>query len=107
MNTAKVYQDSEGNDCTIHHMVEREPGWAANRIQHGERLEARLKRVAALAHSGGLIGLDETQTLQAIRRLSLPFWSAAGTENDLRARAQDAIEKAGSPTPNGLAKRQP
>ena len=100
MNTAKVYQDSEDNDCTIHQMVEREPVWAANRIQHGERLEATLKRVAALAHSGGLIGLDERQTLQAIRRLSLPFWSAAGTENDLRARVQDAIEKAGPPTPN-------
>ena len=100
MNTAKVYQDSDGNDCSIHQMVKREPEWAANRIQHGERLEATLKRVAALAHSGGLVGLDEAQTPQAIRRLSLPFWSATGTEDDLRARAQDAIEKAGPPTPN-------
>ena len=100
MNTAKVYQDIDGNDCSIWQMVEREPEWAASRLQHGEKVEATLRRVAALAHSGGLVGLDEAQTLQAIRRLSLPFWSAAGTENDLRARAQDAIDEAGPPTHN-------
>jgi hypothetical protein len=36
MNTAKIYTDTEGNECTIHQMVKREPGWAANRIQAGE-----------------------------------------------------------------------
>lgn len=37
MNTSKVYQDSEGNDCTIWRMIEREPHWAANRVQEGEK----------------------------------------------------------------------
>ena len=37
MNTAKIYQDSEGNDCSIYQMVRREPDWAANRLQEGER----------------------------------------------------------------------
>lgn len=37
MNTAKVYQDSDGNACSITQMVKREPKWAASRIQEGER----------------------------------------------------------------------
>ena len=37
MNTAKVYTDSNGEDCTINQMAKREPGWAANRIQEGEK----------------------------------------------------------------------
>ena len=36
MNTAKVYQDLEGNDCSIWQMIQREPEWAANRIQQGD-----------------------------------------------------------------------
>lgn len=42
MNTAKVYQDSEGNDCSIVQMVRREPDWAANRVQEGEKAIERL-----------------------------------------------------------------
>lgn len=37
MNTAKVYLDSDGNECSIVQMVEREPTWAASRIQEGEK----------------------------------------------------------------------
>ncbi len=37
MNTAKKYWDSEGNECSIHQMVSREPGWAASMIQRGEK----------------------------------------------------------------------
>jgi hypothetical protein len=36
MNTAKVYKDIDDNECTIHQMVNREPQWAATRIQVGE-----------------------------------------------------------------------
>jgi len=43
MNTAKIYQDSDGNDRTIHQMVKQEPEWAANRIQEGERAIERVK----------------------------------------------------------------
>ena len=45
MNTAKVYQDMDGNDCTIHQMVERDPHWAASRIQVGEDA---IEKIAAL-----------------------------------------------------------
>lgn len=45
MNTAKIYQDSEGNDCSIWQVVRREPDWAANRIQVGEKA---IERVAEL-----------------------------------------------------------
>lgn len=37
MDTGKVYQDSDGNDCSIVQMVSREPYWAANRVQEGEK----------------------------------------------------------------------
>ena len=33
MTTAKIYKDSDGNDCTILHMVKHEPSWEANRFQ--------------------------------------------------------------------------
>lgn len=62
MNTAKIYQDSEGNECSIYHMVRREPDWAANRVQEGEKAlerEAKLRDAAnvALGHlTGGMDG---------------------------------------------------
>lgn len=34
-----------------------------------------LKRIADLAHAGGLAMLTEAETLVAIRRLSLPYWN--------------------------------
>lgn len=37
MDTAKIYHDSDGNKCSIWQIVRREPDWAANRIQEGEK----------------------------------------------------------------------
>ena len=37
MNTAKIYQDCNGEECTIHQMIRHEPEWAASRIQEGEK----------------------------------------------------------------------
>ncbi len=34
-----------------------------------------LKRIADLAHAGGLAMLSEADTLVAIRRLTLPYWN--------------------------------
>ena len=50
MNTAKVYQDTEGNDCSIVQMVRREPHWAANRVQAGEEAIEQLKAIRAAWH---------------------------------------------------------
>jgi hypothetical protein len=44
MDTGRVYQDTDGNDCSIYQMVEREPEWAASRIQKAEEYERLLKR---------------------------------------------------------------
>lgn len=51
MDLEKEYYDSHGNRCNILQMVKREPEWAANRIQEGERFyhelqELKLKRQA-------------------------------------------------------------
>lgn len=37
MDLTKRYQDSNGNQCDILQMVSREPEWAANRLQEGEK----------------------------------------------------------------------
>ena len=54
MNTAKVYTDSDGNECTIHQMVRQEPEWAAARIQVGERAIERVKQLEVLIENNNL-----------------------------------------------------
>ena len=48
----KKYHDSEGKQCTLIQMIEREPYWAANRIKIGDnaskflyKCEAALKKI--------------------------------------------------------------
>ena len=48
MDTGKIYNDSNGDDCSIIQMVEREPHWAANRIQEGEKAIEKLAEIEAL-----------------------------------------------------------
>lgn len=43
MGTGKKYYDSKGQECSIRQMVRREPDWAANRVQEGEKAIARLE----------------------------------------------------------------
>jgi hypothetical protein len=43
LDTGKTYMDSEGNECSIWQMVRREPEWAANRIQEGEKAIEQVK----------------------------------------------------------------
>jgi len=62
MDTAKIYQDSAGNDCSIVQRVQRDPHWAANRVQEGEKAIERLGKLRdaaniALGHlTGGMDG---------------------------------------------------
>jgi ribosomal protein S27AE len=54
MNLRKEYYDIDGNACNILQLVKRDPEWAANRIQDGERAIAKLhemKNFAATANS--------------------------------------------------------
>ena len=55
MNTAKVYQDIDGNECSIWQMVEREPDWAASRIQAGENAEEKIAQAISLIEQYGQI----------------------------------------------------
>ena len=43
MNTARIYKDIDGNDCTIQQMVRNEPQWTAARVQQAEKYEEALK----------------------------------------------------------------
>ena len=47
MNTAKIYHDSEGNECSIYQVVRCEPDWAATRIQEGEKAIAKVEKLEA------------------------------------------------------------
>jgi hypothetical protein len=51
MDTGKVYYDTEGNECSIWQMVMREPHWAANRIQEGEKALEAIARLRAEAEA--------------------------------------------------------
>jgi hypothetical protein len=42
--------------------------------QQPAAVDEAMRKVAAIAHSGGLLGLEEGEALTAIRRLSLPYW---------------------------------
>ena len=48
MDLTKRYQDMDGNDCSIYHMVRQNPDWAAIRIQEGEKALAELKEAEEL-----------------------------------------------------------
>jgi hypothetical protein len=43
MDLTKIYFDAEGNERNILEMVRREPNWAANRIQEGEKAIENMK----------------------------------------------------------------
>ena len=48
MNTAKIYHDSNDDECTIFQMLKREPEWSANRIQEGEKAIEQLQKLVAV-----------------------------------------------------------
>ncbi len=41
---SNTYIDSDGNNCNIQQMIQREPEWAASRIKEGEKA---IKEMAA------------------------------------------------------------
>ena len=64
MNTAKVYQDIDGNDCSIHQMVRREPQWAARRIQEGEKAIAKLEELESSLASACHVAMPKELTAE-------------------------------------------
>ena len=44
-----------------------------------------LAAIATIAHSGGLVGMSGTDAMNAIRRLSLPYWGKQSTADEVRA----------------------
>ena len=44
MDTGKAYCDSDGNDCSIWQMIQREPEWAASMVQSGEATTVELQQ---------------------------------------------------------------
>jgi len=46
MNLEKQYHDLTGKPCNILQLVKREPDWAANRIQEGERASEALRELS-------------------------------------------------------------
>lgn len=58
-----------------------------------ERLCAILGNVADIAHSSGLVAASEGDALVAVRRLTLGYWDACGTEAEHRHRVRAAMLK--------------
>lgn len=59
-----------------------------------DALRATLSRVADIAHAGVLISSDWLGFEVAIRRLTLPYFDRNGTIDNIKARAQAAIDAA-------------
>ena len=68
MDTGKIYTDSKGQECSIWQMVRREPDWAANRVQEGEKaidqvklLETKLENLKrhAVCDCEGCMAIDD------------------------------------------------
>ena len=45
MNLNKKYHDTNGNECNILQLIEKEPEWAAHRIQAGEKYRKMLDKL--------------------------------------------------------------
>lgn len=52
---------------------------------------ATLRHIAAIAHSGGLAGLDHVDALCAVRRPTLQYWNSRQNEADGRITVVDAM----------------
>ena len=63
----------------------------ASVMRENDKMLAALRHIASIAHSGGLAGLDEFDTLCAVRRLTLKYWDSQQTEDEERLAAVDAV----------------
>lgn len=53
-----------------------------------------LRYIAAIAHEGGLRGIDPSKATCIVRKLTLPFFDGGGALDDARTRVDAAIAKA-------------
>lgn len=63
----------------------------ASVMRENDKMLASLKRIAAIAHNGGLAGLDEFDAMCAVRRLTLKYLDSNQTEDELRLSSVDAV----------------
>jgi len=63
----------------------------ASVMRENDKMLSTLRHIAAIAHSGGLAGLDDFDALCAVRRLTLKHWDSKQTEDDERLAAVDAV----------------
>lgn len=67
--------------------------YEALKAQRDALLET-LRHAAAIAHSGGLQGMTEWQSLVAVRRLTQPYFERSGSITETHDRLRAAIAKA-------------
>ena len=53
--------------------------------QQPAAVDEAMRKVAAIAHSGGLLNMSEADALTAIRRLSLPYWGKEEKPEQVRS----------------------
>ena len=81
MDLDKVYHDSENRPCNIYQMVTREPEWAANMIQEGERRLEQVKWISTKdqipAHKEPVIYCQRKN--KKPWRVGIAYWTASQT----------------------------
>ena len=68
MDITKIYHDSNGNKRSILQMLRDEPGWAANRLQEGEKAIASLSLANELIDSLYGSGCLDTQREKMVQK---------------------------------------
>ncbi len=92
-STARVFTDSDGNECTLYQLVSREPLWAKNRIIDLEISEKRLQRKIEQLQSDRAVLLEALERIEGMaERPSCICGKPTGTAA-IKSCANQAIEK--------------
>lgn len=69
------------SEAAITERIER--AVAAERVKVEQEVAGVLREIAAVTHSGGLVGMTEATALIAVRKLTLPYWSRSTREDEI------------------------
>lgn len=85
----------------LHAECQHHKAWVAHITAENKSLEAQrdalldaLHHTAAIAHNGGLQGMNEWQALVAVRKLTLPYFVRSGSIAETHDRVRAAIKAA-------------
>lgn len=83
-------------DSPIRAVCDFNRAWRTPIAQQPAAVDDAMRKVAAIAHSGGLLNMSEADALTAIRRLSLPYWGKEEKPEQVRSTLAGQQEENGN-----------